>query len=147
MSRQLALGGQPVLVAHWAEALSVVEEHSHLNRLLLVEAKGDDSRLTAIVRAAAQRGCALVVCLGPGAEYIQRTVDAACEAAAPEGQVVATSWHDASEDADAALDAFSLFSTWVGGAPGVPLLVTEDAGLDTILDAARELHRRRDAPA
>ncbi len=142
MSRQLALGGQPVLVAHWAEALSVVEEHPHVNRLLLVDAERDDPRLVPVVRAAAAHGCALLVCLGAGAEDVQRAADAACEAAAPGGQPVATSWHDPATDTEAALDAFSLFSAWVGGSPGILLLVTEDAGLDTILEAARKLHRR-----
>jgi hypothetical protein len=138
LSRQLALGGQPVLVARWAEALAVVEEHP-VHRLLLVDAQADAKELPGLVRAAVARGCALVVCLGPDAEHVQKVVDGACEAS---GQVVATSWHDSGEDSDAALDAFSLFTTWVGGAPGVPLLVTEDTGLDAILDAARKLHGR-----
>jgi hypothetical protein len=142
VSRQLALGGQPVLVARWAEALRVVEEHRRLNRLLLVDADRDDARVAPLVRAATGRGCALVVCLGEGAERMHRTVDAVCEAASPGGQSVATSWHDPAADTDAALDAFSLFSAWVGGSPGVLLLVTEDAGLDAILDAARKLHGR-----
>jgi hypothetical protein len=140
MSRQLALGGQPLLVARWAEAVSVVEQHSHLNRLLLVDAPNDEPGLAALVRAAAARGCALVVCLGVGAEALNRRVNAACDAAAPGGQLLATSWHDPTADPDAALDAFSLFTTWVGGTPGIPLLVTEDAGLDTILNAARRFH-------
>jgi hypothetical protein len=142
MSRQLALGGQPVLVARWPEALAVVEERSNLNRLLLVGARAGDALLAPLVRAVAARGCALIVCLGPDAERIQAAVDALCDAASAPGQLVATSWHDPSEDPDAAVDAFSLFSEWVGGAPGVPLLVTEDAGLETILDAARALHAR-----
>jgi hypothetical protein len=146
VSRQLALGGQPVLVAHWGEALTVVEEHPHFNRLLLVDAESEDARLAPIVRAAAVRGCALVVCLGRGAEAVHRAVDAACETAAAPGQVVATSWHDPQGDDEAALDAFSLFSRWVGGRPGVPLLVTEDAGLDSVLDAARVLRMRAQAP-
>jgi hypothetical protein len=142
MSRQLALGGQPVLVAHWSEALAVVEERHHLNRLFLVDAPMGDARLGPLVQAAAARGCALVICLGAGAERVQRRVDALCDATAPAGQVVASSWHDPSIDPAAAEDAFSLFSDWVGGGPGVPLLVTEDAGLETILDAARTLHAR-----
>lgn len=137
MSRQLALGGQPVLVAQWSEARAVVEERSHLNRLLLVDAPADEARLGPLVQAAAARGCALIVCLGTGAERVQRMVDALCDATATPGQVVASSWHDPSNDPDAALDAFSLFSDWVGGRAGVSLLVTEDAGLETILDAAR----------
>jgi hypothetical protein len=144
MSRQLALGGQPVLVAHWSEAVEVVEQRGHLNRLLLVDAPGDPGRLAPLVQAATARGCALVVCLGAGAEQVQRMVDAACDAAAP-GLVVASSWHDPTSDPDAAVDAFSLFSDWVGGGQGVSLLVTEDAGLDVILDAARA-HRARAAP-
>jgi hypothetical protein len=146
MSRQLALGGQPVLVAHWGEALVVVEEHPQLNRLLLVDADSEDARLDAIVRAATARGCALVVCLGRGAEAVHRAVDTACEAAAAAGQVVATSWYDSQGDDEAALEAFSLFSRWVGGGPGVPLLVTEDAGLDSVLDAARILRQRAQLP-
>lgn len=142
MSRQLALGGQPVLVARWAEAVSVVEQHLHLNRLLLVEAQRDAPGLAPLIRAAAARGCALVVCLGKDAEAVHLAVDAVCDTPPLAGQVVATSWHDPSVDPQAALDAFSLFSTWVGGAPGIPLLVTEDAGLDAILDAARQLHSR-----
>jgi hypothetical protein len=128
-----------VLVAGWAEALAVTEAHPHLNRLLLVDARLEEPLLAPLLKAAAARGCALVVCLGPGADAVHRTVDAACEAA---GQTVAISWHDPSADAEAALDAFSLFSSWVGGTPGLPLLVTEDAGLDSILDAARTLRRR-----
>jgi hypothetical protein len=143
MSRQLALGGQPVLVARWAEAVSVVEQHAHLNRLLLVDARNDEPALAPLVRAAAARGCALVVCLGVRAEDVQRTVDSVCEAAALSERMVATSWHDPSGDPDAALDAFSLFTTWVGGRPGIPLLVTEDSGLDTILEAARRLHGQK----
>jgi hypothetical protein len=139
LSRQLALGGQPVLVARWAEALAVVEEHRPVNRLLLVDAGADAKELPGLVRAAVARGCALVVCLGADAEHVQEVVDEACEAS---GQVVATSWHDSRKDSEAALDAFSLFTAWVGGAPGVPLLVTEDTGLDAILDAARKLHGR-----
>jgi hypothetical protein len=138
LSRQLALGGQPVLVAHWAEARAVAEEHQ-VNRLLLIDARPEAPELLGLVQAAAGRGCALVVCLGPQAERVHKTVDAACEAL---GQVVATSWHDSEGDAEAALDAFFLFTHWVGGAPGVPLLVTEDTGLDAILDAARVLHGR-----
>ncbi len=145
MTRQLALGGQPVLVARWAEALQVILEHPRLNRLLLVEAPLDDAGLVPLVRAAAGRGCALLVCLGRGAEAVHRRVEAACEAAAVGGQLVATSWHDPQQESEAALDAFSLFSSWVGGSPGVVLLVTEDAGLDTILEAARELHTRAGA--
>ena len=145
MSRQLALGGQPVLVAHWSEALAVVEQRGQLNRLLLVDAPVDPGRLGPLVRAAAARGCALIVCLGAGAERVQRMVDALCDAAAT-GQVVASSWHDPSSDPDAALDAFSLFSDWVGGGHGVSLLVTEDAGLDVILHAARSHHARAAPP-
>jgi len=139
VSRQLALGGQPVLVAGWAEALAVAEAHLHLNRLLLVDTRLQEPLLAPLLEAAAVRGCALVVCLGPGADTVHRTVDAACQAA---GQRVAISWHDSSADAEAALDAFSLFKSWVGGTPGVPLPVTEDAGLDSILDAARTLRGR-----
>ena len=128
-----------MLVARWAEALGVVEEHRGLNRLLLVDALPAAPELPDLVQAAVARGCALVVCLGPDAEHVQKVVDGACEAL---GQTVATSWHDSREDPAAALDAFSLFTSWVGGAPGVPLLVTEDAGLDAILDAARKLHGR-----
>jgi hypothetical protein len=141
MSRQLALGGQPVLVARWSEAPAVVAERAHLNRLLLVDAPRDTELLAPLVRAAAARGCALIVCLGPEAEQVHQVVGRLCEALSPPGQV-ATSWHDPSADPEAALDAFSLFTEWVGGAPGVPLLVTEDAGLDAILDAARTLHAR-----
>jgi len=142
VSRQLALGGQPVLVARWAEAAAVVHEHQHLNRLLLVEARPDMEELAPLLRAAAARGCALVVCLGPDAEQVVLTVEQACSAVADKRQLIATSWHDPTKDKEAALDAFSLFSTWVGGLPGIPLLVTEDAGLDTILEAARSLHAR-----
>lgn len=137
MSRQLALGGQPVVVAHWSEARAVAEQHPHLNRLLLVEAQADSELLSPLVRAAVQRGCALIVCLGHDADRVHRVVDALCDEASPPGLVVATSWHDAAEGPRATLDAFALFSEWVGGSPGVPLLVTEDAGLDEILDAAR----------
>jgi hypothetical protein len=144
LSRQLALGGQPVLVAHWAEALGVVEEHRGVNRLLLVDGLPEAQELPGLVQAAVAHGCALVVCLGRDAEDVQKVVDGACEAL---GQVVATSWHDSREDPEAALDAFSLFTSWVGGAPGVPLLVTEDAGLDAILDAARKLHGRAGSKA
>jgi hypothetical protein len=139
LSRQLALGGQPVLVAHWAEARGVVEEHETVNRLLLVDAPPETADLTGLVQAAVRRGCALVVCLGPKAEHTHEAVDAACEAL---GRAVATSWYDSEEDSEAAEDAFGLFTTWVGGGPGVPLLVTEDSGLDAILDAARALHGR-----
>jgi len=139
LSRQLALGGQPVLVAHWAEAPAVVEEHQGVNRLLLVDVKPDAPELPGLVQAAVGHGCALVVCLGAEAESVHQKVDQACETL---GQVVATSWHDSEEDPQAARDAFSLFTTWVGGAPGVPLLVTEDRGLDTILDAARAFYGR-----
>lgn len=141
MSRQLALGGQPVLVARWSEAASVVQEHPHLNRLLLVEARLDTPGLAPLVAAAAARGCALLVLLGPDSEQVLQAVEEACGFAAL-GQRVATSWHDSAQDAEAALDAFSLFSTWVGGPGGIPLLVTEDEGLDAILQAARRLHTR-----
>jgi hypothetical protein len=141
MSRQLALGGQPVLVARWSEAASVVQEHPHLNRLLLVEARLDTPGLAPLVTAAAARGCALLVVLGPEAKHVLQGVEDACGLAAP-GKRLATSWHDSAQDADAALDAFSLFSTWVGGSGGIPLLVTEDEGLDAILEAARLLHAR-----
>jgi hypothetical protein len=139
LSRQLALGGQPVLVAHWAEALGVVQEHRSVNRLLLVDARPEAKELSGLVQAAVAHGCALVVCLGGEAEHVQEVVDRACEAL---GQTVATSWHDPAEDPQATLDAFSLFTTWVSGAPGVPLLVTEDDGLDAILDAAQKFHGR-----
>ncbi|MGO8968542.1 MAG: hypothetical protein ACLQDQ_03130 [Myxococcaceae bacterium] len=139
MSRQLALGGQPVLVARWAEALSVVQQHPHFNRLLLVEAHLDEPALALLVRALVLRGCALVVLLGHDAENVRHAVDAVCET---QGQLLATSWHDPGKEPEAALDAFFLFSTWVGGAPGLSLLVTEDEGLDSILDAARKLHLR-----
>ncbi len=142
MSRQLALGGQPVLVSGWTEALRVVEEHPHLNRLLLVEARVEEPGLAPLLRSAAMRGCALVVVLGPGAEQVVREADAVLDTVAREGQPIATSWHDPEREPEAALDAFGLFSTWVGGAPGIPLLVTGDAGLDSILDAARTLHGR-----
>ena len=144
MSRQLALGGQPVLVAHWAEAASVVQTHQHLNRLLLVEARLD-MPLAPLLRSAAERGCALVVCLGRDAEQVVVAVEAAYQSL-PLSQRIATSWHDPDRDPEAALDAFFLFSTWVGGVPGVPLLLTEDAGLDAILEAARTLHARTRAP-
>ena len=143
MSRQLALGGQPVLVARWAEALAVAEAQPHLNRLLLVDAALEEPLLPPLVRAAAARGCALVVCLGPGADAVHRLVDRACQA---DGHGVAISWHDPSTDSEAALDAFSLFTSWVGGTPGLPLLVTEEEGLDSILDAARTLHGRPTPP-
>jgi hypothetical protein len=143
VSRQLALGGQPVLVARWAEALAVAETHPHLNRLLLVGTSLGEPLLPPLVRAAVERGCALVVCLGPGADAVHRRVDTACEAA---GHGVAISWHDPLGDSEAALDAFSLFSSWVGGTPGLPLLVTEDEGLDSILDAARALRARPSSP-
>ena len=142
MSRQLALGGQPVLVARWGESTAVVQEHQHLNRLLLVEARREMPELAPLVLTAAARGCALVVCLGPDAEQVVLAVEQASSGSAQAGQLMATSWHDPTRDADAALDAFCLFSTWVGGFPGIPLLVTEDAGLDAILDAARRLHAR-----
>jgi hypothetical protein len=141
MSRQLALGGQPVLVARWSEAPAVALEQAHLNRLLLVDAPCDAELLAPLVRAALERGCALMVCLGPQAEQVQRLVARLCDGLSPPGQV-ATSWHDPSGDSEAALEAFSLFTEWVGGAPGIPLLVTEDAGLDAILDAARTRHAR-----
>ena len=137
MSRQLALGGQPVVVAHWSEARAVAEQHPHLNRLLLVDPRADSELLAPLLRAAVQRGCALVVCLGQQAEPVHRVVDRICDQASGPGRVVATSWHDSDQDRGATLDAFALFSEWVGGEPGVPLLVTEDAGLDAILDAAR----------
>jgi hypothetical protein len=139
LSRQLALGGEPVLVARWTEGLGLVEEHRSVNRLLLVDARPDTPELGPLVQAAVAHGCALVVCLGHEAEHVQRVVDKATEAL---GQVVATSWHDSQEGSEAALDAFSLFTSWVGGAPGIRVLVTEDAGLDTVLDAARRLHGR-----
>ncbi|HXX32381.1 MAG TPA: hypothetical protein VEJ89_16890 [Myxococcaceae bacterium] len=142
MSRQLALGGQPVLVAHWAEALEVAGQHARLNRLLLVEPPLDTEPLLALVREAVRRGCALIVVLGQGAEAVHRAVDAAADQASLPGRVVATSWHDPGSDPRAPVDAFSLFSDWVGGSEGVPLLVTEDVGLDAILDAARVHHAR-----
>ena len=142
MSRQLALGGQPVLVADAAEAQHLLNEQRSLNRLLLVDARVDDAWLVPLVRTATELGCRLVVCLGGGAEQVHRAVEAACEAEAA-GHLVATSWHDWDADAEAAVDAFALFTTWVGGPPGSSLLVTEDAGLDTILDAARTLSQRR----
>ncbi len=141
MSRQLALGGQPVVVARWAEAPAVVTQHPHLNRLLLVDARLDTPALVPLVQAAASRGCALMVFLGPDAADVLHTLEEACGFAAL-GQRVATSWHDSAQDAEAALDAFSLFSSWVGGPGGIPLLVTEDEGLDAILEAARTLHAR-----
>jgi hypothetical protein len=139
LSRQLALGGEPVLVANWAEARAVVQEQRAVNRLLLVDARPEAPELLGLVHAAVARGCALVVFLGQKAEQVQIAVGAVCEAL---GQGVATSWHDSEEDPEAAQDAFSLFTTWVGGPPGIPLLVTEDTGLDAILDAARMLHGR-----
>jgi hypothetical protein len=139
VSRQLALGRQPVLVARWAEALAVAEAQPHLNRLLLVDAGLEEPLLPTLVQAAAARGCALVVCLGQGAQAVHHTVGTASEGA---GQRVAISWHDPKADAEAALDAFSIFSTWVGGTPGLSLLVTEDTGLESILDAARTLRQR-----
>lgn len=127
-----------MLVARWSEAASVVQEHPHLNRLLLVEARLDTPGLVPLVRAAAARGCALLVVLGPEAKHVLQAVEDTCGLAAP----VATSWHDSAQDSDAALDAFTLFSTWVGGSGGIPLLITEDEGLDAILEAARLLHAR-----
>ncbi len=141
MSRQLALGGQPVLVARWADAPAVVTQHPHLNRLLLVDARLDTPGLVPLVQAATARGCALLVLLGPDTERVLHAVEEACGLTSP-GQRVATSWHDSAKDAEAALDAFSLFSTWVGGPGGIPLLVTEDEGLDAILEAARTLRAR-----
>ena len=142
MSRQLALGGQPVLVSGWPEALRVVEEHQHLNRLLLLEARVEEPALAPLLRSAAMRGCALVVVLGPGAERVVRAVDAVLDTVAREGQPIATSWHDPEKEPEAAVDAFGLFNSWVGGVAGISLLVTADAGLDSILDAARTLHSR-----
>lgn len=117
MSRQLALGGQPVLVAHWGEARAVVEQHQAVNRLLLVDARPETADLLGLVQTAVRHGCALVVCLGPKAEHTHRAVDAACEAV---GQAVATSWYDSEEDSEAARDAFGLFTTWVGAPPASP---------------------------